>query len=90
MINYSDEVGLSEKMLSNAAGLGEAEPNEAGPDTPVQRYTRGELLARIAKVEEAVVRGTAQMRDFEMFVCCKEELLRREVLHSNPKRASKP
>ena len=90
MINYSDEVRLSEKMLNNAVGLSEAEPNEAGPDTLVQRYTRGELLARIAKVEEAVMRGTAQMRDYELFVCCKEELLRREVLHSNSKRASKP
>ena len=90
MINYRDEVKLNEKMLNNAAGLDEAEPNEAGLGKPVWQCPRGELLARIAEVEEAVIRGTAQMRDFEIFVCCKEELLRREVLHSNPKRASKP
>lgn len=73
-------VEKSKGVLSSVAELSEA----------VRRYPRGELLARIQKVEEAVVRGTAQMRDYETFVRCKEELMRREVLHSNPKRASKP
>ena len=56
----------------------------------VRQCPRGELLARIRQVEEAVARGTAQMRDFEMFVCCQKELLRREILYSSPERASKP
>ena len=66
------------KVLSSVAKLSDA----------VRRCPHSELLAHVRSVEEAVVRGTAQMRDYELFVRCKEELMRREF-HSNSKRASK-
>ena len=53
---------------------------EAELSGSVQHISKGDLLALIRRVEDAVFRGTAQMRDYETFVCCQEELMRREVL----------
>lgn len=54
----------------------------------VRHVSQGDLLALVRQVEEAVVRGTAQMRDYETFVRCQEELLRREFLHFEREQAS--
>ena len=74
MVKHSDE------KVSGVAELGEA----------VRQLPRRELLGRIRQVEDAVHRGTAQMRDYETFVSCQEELLRRELVHSSWSQASKP
>ena len=68
MINYGDE---------------KASNRSAETSRVIQRCPRSELLGRIRQVEEAVLRGTAQMQDYETFVCCKEELKRREILLSD-------
>ena len=47
----------------------------------VRQLPKGELLVLIRQVEDAVHRGTAQMRDYETFVYCQEELARRELLY---------
>ena len=49
-----------------------------GPCQGVRQLPESELLVLIRQVEDAVARGTAQMRDYETFVRCQEELARRE------------
>ncbi len=56
----------------------------------IQCLPKDDLLVLIHQVEEAVVRGTAQMRDYETFVRCQKELLRREFFHFERDKASKP
>lgn len=47
-----------------------------------QQLTTRQLLELTHQVEDAVARGTAQMQDYEVFVCCKQELMEREFRHS--------
>ncbi len=44
----------------------------------VEHLTRQELLGIVHYVENAVSRGTAQIRDYETFILCKAELIKRE------------
>ena len=66
------------KKISKKIGGKIVEPSLAGA---VQHLLRQDLLTLICQVEDAVHRGTAQMRDYETFVLCKEELARREFLY---------
>ena len=66
------------KKLSEKPGSEIVEPSLAGA---VQHLLRQDLLTLICQVEDAVHRGTAQMRDYETFVLCKQELARREFLY---------
>ncbi len=63
--------------------IGKIDFNDAvsGLSESVQQLAKGELLVLIRQVEDAVHRGTAQMRDYETFVRCQEELARREFLY---------
>ena len=46
-----------------------------------QQLSTRQLLERIHQVEDAVARGTAQMRDYELFVRYKQELIERKFSH---------
>ena len=43
----------------------------------VKRLSQEALLETLTKVEEAVIRGSAQFQDYENYVVCQKELLRR-------------
>ena len=46
----------------------------------VRQLSRRELQEVTAGVEDAILRGTAQIGDYEDFVLCKQELVRRADL----------
>ena len=60
----------------------DAEPGaQADRGEGVEALSRQELLEIIAAVKDAADRGTVQMRDYEAFVRCQEELARRDFFY---------
>ena len=45
-----------------------------------KRLSEEALLETLTKVEEAVIRGNAQFQDYEDYVVCQKELVRRGVV----------
>ena len=50
----------------------------------VEHLSYRELLAIIDHIEDAVARGAAQIQDYEAFILCKGELVRREQRQAAP------
>lgn len=46
----------------------------------VKRLSREALLEVVAQVEEAVIKGEAQLQDYEDYVFCRKELVRRGLV----------
>ena len=45
-----------------------------------ERLSQEALLETIAQVEEAVIKGEAQFQDYENYVFCRKELVRRGLV----------
>ena len=56
----------------------------------VRQLSRRELREVVAHVEDVILKGTAQIGDYEDFVLCKQELVRRERPETEQSGAEKP